>query len=171
MDFQKDIRVRYYINTYFLRYFPSLQFANHLCWDTMIIGTKIQTLPGYTKIDGPPNINLPHYRTSYSPPTNRVARWSSDFVTRYPYSIFLKARPHLYGNAIKACETEANANECQKVACSAFAAQTNELAFRWLFVTCPNECMSTRVWWRTYFSLKYDSRWKAFACSPNIYTA
>ncbi len=40
----------------------------------------------------------------------------------------LKARSHLYAN--KACGTGANANKCQKVACSAFATQVNEQAFR-----------------------------------------
>ncbi len=68
---------------------------------------------------------------------------------------YIKARPHLYANTNAACGTEANANECQKVACSAFAAQANEQAFRWLFVGCPNECTSTSVWLQTYFSLKY----------------
>ncbi len=67
----------------------------------------------------------------------------------------LKTRPHLYANANKACEAEANAKECQKVAYSVFAAQVNKQAFRWLFVGCPNECTSTSVWLRTYFSLKY----------------
>ncbi len=67
----------------------------------------------------------------------------------------LKAHPHLYAGANKACETEANANKCQKVACSAFTAQANEQTFRWSFVGCPNECTSTSVQLRTYFSLKY----------------
>ncbi len=68
---------------------------------------------------------------------------------------YIKARPHLYANANKACAAEANANKCQKVACSAFAAQANELAFRWSFVGCPNEFTSTSVRLWTYFSLKY----------------
>ncbi len=80
----------------------------------------------------------------------------------------IKAHPHLYANANKACGTEANANKCQKDACSAFAAQVNKQAFCWLFVGCPNECTSTSVWWWTYFSLKYRLRQKAFACSLNI---
>ncbi len=76
------------------------------------------------------------------------------------YSVVLwcchvKARPHLYANANKACGTEVNVNECQKVACSVFATQANKQAFRWLFVCCPNECTLTSVWLRTYFSLKY----------------
>ncbi len=72
------------------------------------------------------------------------------------YSIAkLKACPHLYANANKACGMGANANECQKVACSAFGTQVNEQAFRWLFIGCPNEYMSTSVQLRTYFSLKY----------------
>ncbi len=68
---------------------------------------------------------------------------------------YFKARPHLYANANKACGTEANANECQKVACSAFVTQANEQEFRWLFVGCPNKCTSTSVRLQTYFSLKY----------------
>ncbi len=67
----------------------------------------------------------------------------------------IEVRPHLYVNVNKACEIEANANECQKVACSAFATQANWQAFRWSFIGCPNECTSTSVWFRTYFSLKY----------------
>ncbi len=67
----------------------------------------------------------------------------------------LKVHPHLYANAKKACGTEVNRNECQKVACSAFATQANEQAFRWLFVGSPNACTSTLIWLRTYFSLKY----------------
>ncbi len=67
----------------------------------------------------------------------------------------LKAHPHLYTNVNEACGTEANANECQNVACSVFAAQANEQEFHWLFIGCPNKCMSTSVWLRTYFSLKY----------------
>ncbi len=63
--------------------------------------------------------------------------------------------PRLYANTNKACGIETNANECQRVACSAFVTQANEQAFRWLFVGCPNECMSTSVWLQTYFSLKY----------------
>ncbi len=43
----------------------------------------------------------------------------------------------------------------QKVACSAFAAQANEQAFHWSFVGCSNECTSTSVRLRTYFSFKY----------------
>ncbi len=71
-------------------------------------------------------------------------------------SLFLvKVRPHLYANANKACGTEANANDCQKVACSAFTAQANEQVFCWLFIGCLNDCTSTSVRWRTYFSLKY----------------
>ncbi len=58
-------------------------------------------------------------------------------------------------NANKTCGTEANANECQKIACSVFVAQANKHAFHWLFVGCPNECTSTSVWLRTNFSLKY----------------
>ncbi len=69
-------------------------------------------------------------------------------------AIRVRAHPNLYPNVKKACRTEVNANECQKV-CSAFATQANEHAFHWLFVGCPNECTSTSVWWRTYFSLKY----------------
>ncbi len=67
----------------------------------------------------------------------------------------VKAHPHLYVNANKACRTEGNANECQKVACSAFAAQANEQVFRWSFVGCSNEYTSISVWLWTYFSLKY----------------
>ncbi len=55
----------------------------------------------------------------------------------------VKAHPHLYTN--KTCGSEANANECQKVACSAFAAQANEQVLRWLFVGCMNEYKSTSV--------------------------
>ncbi len=39
-----------------------------------------------------------------------------------------KERPHLYANANKACGTEANANKCQKVACSAFATPSKRSA-------------------------------------------
>ncbi len=74
--------------------------------------------------------------------------------SKYSGSAF-RARPHLCANANKACGPEANANECQKVACSVFAAQANEQTFCWLFVGCPNKCTSTSVWLRTYFSLKY----------------
>ncbi len=64
----------------------------------------------------------------------------------------LKAPPHLYAN--KAWGTEANANECQQVACSTFAAKVNEQASCWFFIGCPNECTSTSVWLGMYFSLK-----------------
>ncbi len=69
--------------------------------------------------------------------------------------ISVKVCPHLYANANKACRSEANANECQIGACSAFATQANEQVFRWSFVGCPNEYTSTSVRLRTYFSLKY----------------
>ncbi len=68
----------------------------------------------------------------------------------------VKARPDLYTYANKAYRTEANANECQKVSCSAFVAQANEQAFCWSFVGCSNEYTSTSVWLRMYFSLKYQ---------------
>ncbi len=53
------------------------------------------------------------------------------------YTTF-KVHSHLYANANTACGTEANANKCQKVACSAFSTQANEEVFRWLFVGSPN---------------------------------
>ncbi len=65
----------------------------------------------------------------------------------------VKTHPHPYANANKACRTEVNANECQKVACSAFAAQANEQVFHWLFISCSNECtmyhhICMRMWTR-----------------------
>ncbi len=81
----------------------------------------------------------------------------------------LMAHPHLYANANKACGTEANAKECQKVACSAFTAQANEQAFHWSFVGCPNECISTSVWLWTYFSLKYRLQMDGIRLLPNIH--
>ncbi len=102
----------------------------------------------------------------------------------------VKARSHLYANANKARGTEANANECQKVACLAFATQANKQVFRWLFVGCPNGfsypshprcstwkwCRSWK-WWSVHphqydceriFLSSTDSKWIAFACSSNI---
>ncbi len=81
----------------------------------------------------------------------------------------VKAHPHLYANANKACGTKANANECQKVAYSAFAAQANEQAFHWSFVGCPNEYTSTLVWLRTYFSLKYRLQTDSIHLFTNIH--
>ncbi len=63
------------------------------------------------------------------------------------------------GASTSVCECEEgmrDGGECQKVAYSAFAAQANEQSFRWLFIGCPNECTSTSVQWRMYFSLKYQ---------------
>ncbi len=64
----------------------------------------------------------------------------------------LKGRPHLYTKANKACGTEANANECQKVACSAFAAQVNKQAFHWL-PQCQSPCVQRIA---TLAALKYS---------------
>ncbi len=101
--------------------------------------------------------------------------WSrSNFLRRTSHGLSLHSVHHvnffwhLYTNANKAYGTEANTNECQKVACLVFAAQANEQVFRWLFVSCPNECMSASVWLRTIFLWSIDSRQIAFACLPNI---
>ncbi len=111
------------------------------------------------------HMKLGEHRTSHAQPARcasgdgppswgKQAQLGSAFDQNEPppnHGLFmLKARPHLYANANKACRTEANANECQKVACSAFTTQANEQAFYWLFVGCPNECTSASVWLWTY---------------------
>ncbi len=80
----------------------------------------------------------------------------------------LKAHPHLYTNANKACGTEANANECQKVACLAFATQANEEVFRWSFCWLPEWMYIHHYDYKRIFLWSTDSRRTVFACSLNI---
>ncbi len=116
--------------------------------------------------------------------------WDKIIVEINNLLYWLKARLHLYANANKACGTKMNANECQKVACSAFATQANKQAFCWLFVGCSNgfsypshprcstwrRCQTRK--WQSVHSHQYDCEriflWStdfrriASACSLNI---
>ncbi len=88
--------------------------------------------------------NWPHrHRTIF----RRIAKVTKVATKSYPSALFsiigtklscVKARPHLYANANKACEPEVNANECQKVACSAFVTQANEQA-------CSSHSLAARM--------------------------